>query len=129
MPEPLSIFIVCTFLSGIGWLVKHTIESTRKAREQLQENRRQVYMKLLEPLIQILHKPSSNAKAMRRVGEFDYRKTMVEVKLMAPDDVVHAYHTFMKFSEKEDRDASGAVDAMGGCFSPSEKTWGTPTPH
>ena len=83
-----------------GWLVRAKYEEARREREQLQSERRDLYVKILEPFIHALasvKNPAEGKKAQEKILSFEHRKAAVEFNIIGSDDVVNVFNEFMQF--------------------------------
>ena len=89
----IELFVVPVFGAGVGfavWYFQSRIEKIRRAKEQLHDERRKVYLSILEPFIRSFAGVKSKQdaeKAVRTMGSFEYRKTSVELNLFGSDKV------------------------------------------
>ena len=71
---PLALIpIVGSLLGFAGWYLRSSIETIRREKEKLQDDRRKIYMQVLEPMIRILagaKNPSETKKALDQVVSF-----------------------------------------------------------
>ena len=104
---------------GVGiavWYLTSTLESIRRETEKLQDERRKIYMQVLDPYIRILtgiNNPSETKKALNQIKTFDYRRVSYELNMMGSDDVVRAMNSLMQHIYSLDREGtSGKPEAM-----------------
>ena len=67
------------------------LKTVRRERERLQDERRKVYVEVLEPYIRIfagIRNPSETKKALNQIGSFDYRRAAFELNMIGSDEVV-----------------------------------------
>ena len=87
-------------ISGFAvWFFQSRLEAIRRERERLQDERKRVYLILLEPIIRLwagIKTPSENEAALEQVLSFEYRQIMFEVNLMGSDEVVKSYNELMQ---------------------------------
>jgi len=96
-------FIGPTLLLIIGgiitWLIQNRIEKLNKLREDLLSERRDKYLKILEPTIKTLSQLGGGGteKAIKQIKSFDYKKTAFELNLYGSDDVVNSFNKYMEY--------------------------------
>ncbi len=89
---------------GIGvavtvWFLTTRIEAIRRERGKLQDERRDIYMRTLEPMIRMItgvKNPVEHRKALSQVGSYEYRRACFELNLVGSDDVVRSVNRFME---------------------------------
>ena len=90
-----------TIVVGIVvWYLTSRIEAIRREREKLQDERRTIYLNILEPFIRIyagINNPSETRKALSQVTSYDYRRAFFELSITGSDDVVRAVNNYMQF--------------------------------
>lgn len=99
-------------LGGIvTWFIKSKIEELRTIEEKLQEERRNVYLEILDPYIILFAelKGGNPKKAMSKILSHDYRRTSFNFILFASDEVVRAYNNLMQYLYNVD--PNGTPDA------------------
>ena len=60
-----------------GWYLRSGVEMVRREKEKLQDERRKIYIQVLEPYIRIFagfNNPSEKKKALSQLTSFDYRR-------------------------------------------------------
>ena len=88
---------------GVGfvvWYLTSRVEAIRREKEKLQDERRKIYMQILEPSIRIFagtKNPSETRKALSQVTTYEYRKAFFELNMLGSDDVVRAVNGFMQY--------------------------------
>ena len=104
---------------GVGiavWYLTSTLESIRRETEKLQDERRKIYMQVLDPYIRILtgiNNPSEIKKALNQIKSFDYRRVSYELNMMGSDDVVRAMNSLMQHIYSLEREGtSGKPEDM-----------------
>lgn len=117
----LLIPVVGAAVGLIVWFVRSWVESIHRARERLHDERRRIYLDLLEPHIRILASRESKkqlAEVTEFVQSYEYKRTAVEFNLVGSDNVVRAFNDMMQFFYH--------VDASKESTSPKEfiKHWG-----
>jgi len=93
--------VVSAVVGVLVWYLQSRIEAVRAERRRLQDERRKIYIAVLEPYIRVLagiKKPSETSKAMNRMSSFEYRKVSHELNLMGSDEVIRANNTFMQLA-------------------------------
>ena len=96
-----AIPIVSALVGAVVWYLQSRIEAVRAERRRLQDERRKIYIAVLEPYIRVLagiKNPSEVTKAMKRMLSFEYRKISYELNLMGSDEVVRANNAFMQLA-------------------------------
>ncbi len=86
-------------LGFLGWYLRSSIETIRREKERLQDERRTIYMQVLEPYIRIfagINNQSETQMAISQITSFDYRQVSLELNLMGSDDVVRALNELMQ---------------------------------
>jgi hypothetical protein len=71
-----------------------------EAALRLRDERRQIYLKVLEPYIAVLQALGTGVSAQeasRRLGTNEHRKAAFELKLVGTDEVVTAFNTFARY--------------------------------
>ena len=117
------------------WLIRNTIESAQRSHEHFRENRLKVYMEALDPVLTALQQ-AKRGRSGRKKGlgfsEDQFRRALVNVKLMATDEVVKSLDDMITGSS-DDRDytdeesATRLVDQFGGLLLAIRKDLGNPT--
>lgn len=104
---------------GVGiavWYLTSTLEAIRREKEKLQDERRKIYIQVLEPFIRILtgiKNPSETKKALNQIKSFEYRRVSYELNMMGSDDVVQALNELMQcIYSIEQGDASAKPEDM-----------------
>src|SRR5690606_26483827 len=86
--------------------LKDKSEKLKLQREQLIEEKRQNYEKILEPIIRLFVGTKGNKqeleKAMKQVQSFDYKKTAFQLMLFGSDSVVSAYNDYFQYLYKNE---------------------------
>lgn len=86
----------------ITWLLKSKTEELRATEARLHEERRKLYMELLDPHIRIFAavKDKNSSQKMtdiiQRMLSYDYKKTELHLKLLGSDAVVRAHNALMQ---------------------------------
>jgi hypothetical protein len=92
-------YLLSTVLGGIiVWFFRSKMEELRALEERLREERRKIYMQLLEPYIKIFANPEGKGinEALRKFSSYEYRKTAFEFTLFGSDEVIQAYNNLMQ---------------------------------
>ena len=110
----LNSFITLTFSALVGfavWYFQNRIETARREREKLSEERRRIYIDILEPFIRIwvgIKTPKESDKALKIMLSYDYKKLTFELNLMGSDEVVHSLNELMQYIYKHETDTTNA---------------------
>ena len=92
--------VVAAVVGGVVVLfVQSRIAAIQQERSKLQDARRQVYLKVLEPMALVLNSisnPSDGEKAVTQITSVEHRLTMLELNLMGSDEVIRATNQFMQ---------------------------------
>lgn len=107
--------IVALIVGLVGWFLRQYIDSVRRERERLQDERRKIYMHILEPYIRLFastNDPKESEIALEQIQSFKYRKATFEVKLMGSDEVILATNKLMKhfYAREASVDSKGSPD-------------------
>jgi flagellar motor component MotA len=97
----------------VTWFIKSSIEELRAAEKSLQEERRKVYMEILDPYIRLFAdlkregttRPQS--EALKRITSYEYRKTSFELNLFGSDEVVRAFNALMQHTYETQKAGKG----------------------
>jgi len=114
MNDPLLIALGPSLLILIGglitWIIKSKKEELQAIEETLREERRKVYMEILDPYFHLFMDPGGVGQdtAMEKILSYKYRKTSFELNLFGSDDVVSAYNTLLQYMYKAERE--GEID-------------------
>ena len=101
-----EVFLALWTVLGAGlvglatWYVRIRRESSERERERLSDERRQIYLKILEPTIRLfagIKDPEEMEKAMQQMSSYEHRRALFELNLMGSDDVVGALNDFMQY--------------------------------
>ena len=81
----------------VTWIIKSRVEELRAIEHKLREERRKIYVLILEPYIKLFAdaKGRGQQDALNRITSFEYRKTAFELGLFGSDEVVRAYNALM----------------------------------
>jgi len=101
------------------WFFQHRIQAIRDERRRLQDERRALYVKALEPLIRAmtgLKNPAEAKKALEQMTSFEHRRVLNELTFVGSDEVVHAYNSMMQtvYAQAESPDPIAVLDKLGG---------------
>ena len=99
-------------LGILGWYLRSSVEAIRREKEKLQDERRKIYMQVLEPYIRIfagIKNPSETQKALSQVTSFEYRNVSFELNLIGSDNVVRALNELMQHIYRMERDSASAT--------------------
>lgn len=83
----------------ITWFIKSRVEELRATEEKLRDQRRKIYLEILDPYIRLfaeLKIKGSPVQAVRKITSYEYRKTAFNLNLFGSDDVVRAYNALMQ---------------------------------
>ena len=112
--------VVSAAVGLLVWFFQSRIEAVRAERRRLQDERRKIYIAILEPYIRVLagiKKPTEKPKAMKRMLSFEYRKVSYELNLMGSDEVIRANNAFMQLAYSADEKpitAEAWIECWGG---------------
>ena len=85
---------------GFGvWFLQNRIDRLRKAREDLHNDRRQVYADVLDPYIRLFAAagdPAVQRKATAQITSYEYKKVAFEFSLIGSDRVVKAFNEMLQ---------------------------------
>lgn len=98
-----TVLVVSTGL--ITWFLKDNSEKLKIQREKLVEEKRNNYVKILEPIIRTLTGAKDKielAKAIKHIKSFEYKKTAFHLMLFGSDSVVKAYNNYFQYIYKSD---------------------------
>lgn len=114
------------------WYLQSRIEAMRAERRRLQDERRKLYIAVLEPYIRVLagtNKLSETSEAMKRMSSFEYRKISCELNLMGSDDVIRANNALFRllYLERETLTPEAFVECWGGLLLAIRKDLGART--
>ena len=87
--------------TGVIWYIRHIVESLSRERELLQEERRRIYMDVLEPFLVVLSPDGTShakqKKATAIIHSPKYRTSITAFIMMGPDNAVHALNEMMQY--------------------------------
>jgi hypothetical protein len=87
-------------LGGITtWFIKSRVEELRATEERLRDQRRKIYLEILDPYIRLfaeLKGKGPPVQALKKMTSYGYRKTAFNLNLFGSDDVVRAYNALMQ---------------------------------
>ena len=97
---PVLTAAIGAILAGImTWFVQSRIEALRRETERLRDERKNIYMEILEPMMKTLsgiNNPDETESALDSLRSFEYRKVMFELNFIGSDPVVEALNDFMQ---------------------------------
>ena len=118
----MEIFLAIWTVLGAGlfglasWYVRIRRESSERERERLYDERRQIYLRNLEPMIRLfagIKNPEETEKAIQQMGSYEHRQALFELNLMGSDDVVRALNDFMQYTYRGDPDSHELMAVWG----------------
>ena len=122
----IDLIVTPLFGAGVGfavWYFQSRIEKIRREKEKLHDERRKIYVSILEPFIRAfagIKSPKESQKAIKMMASFDYKKTAVELNLYGSDKVVRAFNKMMQYiyiMGDEERGAEESAEML--------RLWGT----
>ena len=102
---------ITIFVGILVWYLTSRIEAIRREREKLQDERRKIYMTILDPSIRIfggVNNPSETKKALSQITSYEYRRTFFELSIIGSDAVVRAVNRYMQFIYNQEK--QGTLD-------------------
>ena len=97
---PVLTAAIGAILAGImTWFVQSRIEALRRETERLRDERKNIYMEILEPMIKALsgiNNPDELESALDSLRSFEYRKVVFEFNFIGSDRVVQALNDLMQ---------------------------------
>ena len=96
---------------GVGivvWFLTSRVEAIRREKEKLHDDRRKIYMQILDPFIRVfagIKNPSETNKALKQIVSYENRRAFFELNLLGSDDVVRAVNDYMQFVYKQGADS------------------------
>ncbi|MHB8162668.1 MAG: hypothetical protein ACYDGT_09270 [Thermoleophilia bacterium] len=113
-------FVVAPVLAAaVGftvWYIQSRIERIRREEERILDERRTVYLTILDPFIRIfagINKPAEAKKAQEQLVSYEYKRTALEFNLIGSDNVVHSFNTFMQYNFKSESDPKVMLTLWG----------------
>ena len=98
------------------WYLQSSLESVRREKENLQNERRKIYEDVLEPFIRIfagINDPAQTQAALEQVQSYEYRRRiMFELNMMGSDEVVVALNNMMQHIYRTEEVPSDPVDML-----------------
>lgn len=97
---------------GVGlivWFFTSRVEAIRREKEKLQDERRKIYMQILDPFIRVfagVKNPSETQKALKQIISYENRRAFFELNMLGSDDVVRAVNNYMQYIYKKGDDDS-----------------------
>ena len=91
--------ILAPIVGMLVWFVQDRIQAFRDERRRLQDVRRGIYLKALEPVIRALaggKNPKQRAAAVKQISSFEHRRTMYELNFIGSDEVIRANNALMQ---------------------------------
>lgn len=85
------------------WYFQSRIDKINKESDKLNDKRREIYSRLLEPFIRMfagIKNPDEAKNALDQILSFDYKKTAFEFTLMGSDEVVRSFNELMQYIYK-----------------------------
>ena len=89
---------ILLILGGIiTWFLKTRVEELKAIEEKLREDRRKIYLQILDPYIRLFTDTSEKGKlnVIKKVTSYEYKKTAFELNLFGSDNVVKAYNILL----------------------------------
>ena len=90
----------------ITWIIKSKIEELHAIEEKLREDRRKIYIQILDPYIRLFsglknqNREKIRKEVTRKIISYEYRKIAFELNLFGSDEVVRAYNELMQHTYK-----------------------------
>ena len=108
------------FAAAVGvlvWLLQSRIDALRQEPSRLQDDRRKVYVEVLDPHIRAFagaRNRSEANKVDRHIRSFDYRRASFEFNLLTSDKVVRALNKTMQsaFGAADRTDSEGSPQLL-----------------
>ena len=98
---PTIITFLCTMIGGgFIWCLRHYLEVIRTKEKRLYQERRELYIDILEPYIRSftsIHTPKELNKAVQQIKSYDYRKKSCEFNMVASDKVMSSFNNFVQY--------------------------------
>ena len=115
--EILAIPLVAAIIGLGAWYIRTKRESLNLERQSLLDNRRALYMQVLDPYILLfsnLDNAKAHSNALATLVTPKYRKAMFEIKLLASDQVVSAFNDLMQFfyQARENNESAEPIQAL-----------------
>ncbi|MCJ7812649.1 hypothetical protein MUP95_04930 [bacterium] len=81
----------------ISWFIKSRVEELQAIEEKLREDRRKIYLQILDPYIKLFSDISQTnmAQQVKRIKSYDYKKAAFELNIFGSDNVIAAYNNLM----------------------------------
>ena len=97
---PTIITFLCTMIGGgFIWCLRHYLEVIRTKEKRLYQERRELYIDILEPYIRAfvsVKNPSEMKKAFQKIKSYEYRKISFEFNMIASDKVILSFNDYAK---------------------------------
>ena len=96
-PDTLLAGLAAALIAFAGWSARHYMATIARQRELLHEERRQIYLKVLEPFFIALSKSTAKARRTEQIiNSSAYRQAMFTLSLIGSDGTVHAVNEMMQ---------------------------------
>ena len=96
-PETIIMGIVAAATALGGWYARHYLATIARQRELLHEERRKIYLAVLEPFFIALSKSTTGTKRSGQIIQSPaYRQAMFTLSLIGSDKTVHAVNEMMQ---------------------------------
>ena len=96
-PETMIAGLIAALTAFIGWYARHYMATIARHRELLHEERRQIYLVVLEPFFIGLSKSKAKTRRSEQiVNSPAYRQAMFTLSLIGSDETVHAVNEMMQ---------------------------------
>ncbi|GAI29873.1 unnamed protein product [marine sediment metagenome] len=91
----------------LSWLIKSRSEELKATEKRLLEERRKVYLEIVDPYISLFCDPTGKGKqeALRKITSYKYRKSAFELNFFGSDKVVFAYNSLLQYAYKVDQES------------------------
>jgi len=98
----------------ITWIIKSRVEELRAVETKLREDRRKIYVEILDPFIILFSDIQGQGpdKAVMKLQSYEYRKTSLELNLFGSDNVVRAYNNFMSYTYEIESSGKSDTEKM-----------------
>ena len=83
----------------VGWFLKKRSEELQAVREKLREDRRRLYLELIEPYVLIFGniRTGKTEAAVQLMQSEEYKRTFFHFALFGDQDVVRAFNALMQY--------------------------------
>jgi len=112
---PIIVPPLLMLLGGIiTWIIKSRVEELRAVETKLREDRRKIYVEILDPFIILFSDIQGQGpdKAVMKLQSYEYRKTSLELNLFGSDNVVRAYNNFMSYTYEIESSGKSDTEKM-----------------